>query len=551
MRKRELGLDDLGDTEELFPCLPNHQLAAKGEVALEFQAEVERVEMERQREKEEEDRKSQEEMTRLIEEEEKKELERRREREEEERQSEEMLAKEKEEERQDAYVRFSKKEAPWIKATPERRSEQALKDITNWAKRKGNTPPNKHLFQKGNTPSVLKMFERTPKMKRPSQGHAHLQLNKNKVKDEKDSEIYCEDFIRRQRITENRLEGEKKDVKIAKKLEQAPEPGNIPSQDGTGSFPQSRFKAFHLNEVSTDARLTVGSTTEKSSHGSETAVGLSARRKTDLLQLILKLQQASRENLNDPNILKEINSTANAIAILSSPSAGSENLDWRPDKENVPVHSRVEKTPEKSERGRRQDSPPFGLATPCETSPPAPGPSSSTYNTVKERRQDPSPFELATPSEAPPPTPGPSSSTFNSERKRRQDSSPFRLATPCRTPSPGPSSSTSNSKRERRQDSSPFGLATPSEASPPTLGPSSSTFISQSSVVCPTSSVGESAVTKSSTQQNTRKNASTADKEFTEDELRELCQVNSKGAQKRARNCTRKCTRKGAQPGRK
>ena len=52
VRKRELGLDDLGDTEELFPCLPNHQLAAKGEVALEFQAEVERVEMERQKEKE-------------------------------------------------------------------------------------------------------------------------------------------------------------------------------------------------------------------------------------------------------------------------------------------------------------------------------------------------------------------------------------------------------------------------------------------------------------------------------------------------------------------
>ena len=47
MRKRELGLEEFGDTEELFPCLPNHQLAAKGEVALEYQAEKERVEMER------------------------------------------------------------------------------------------------------------------------------------------------------------------------------------------------------------------------------------------------------------------------------------------------------------------------------------------------------------------------------------------------------------------------------------------------------------------------------------------------------------------------
>ena len=92
MRKRELGLEEFGDTEEFFPSLPNHQLAAKGELALEFRAEVERVEMERRREKEEEERKSQEVMARLVEEEEKREMERRQEREEEERQSEEMLA---------------------------------------------------------------------------------------------------------------------------------------------------------------------------------------------------------------------------------------------------------------------------------------------------------------------------------------------------------------------------------------------------------------------------------------------------------------------------
>ena len=422
-------MEEFGDTEELFPCLPNHQLAAKGEVALEYQAEKERVEMERQMEKEEEERKSQEVIPRLMEEEEKRELERRQEREEEERQNEEALAtmlptwrEAEEKERQDAHVRFSKKEAPRIKTTPERRPEQALKDITNLAKRKGNTP------------SVLEMFERTPRMKRPSQQQTHLQPGEHEVGDEKDSKINCEDFIKRQRITENRLEGEKKDVKIAKKLEQAPEPGNIPSQDGTGSFPQSRFKAFHLNEVSTDARLTVGSTTEKSSHGSETAVGLSARRKTDLLQLILKLQQASTGNLSDPNFLKEINSTANAIALLSSPSAGTENLDWRPDTENVPVQSRVEKTSEKSEREGRQDSSPFGLATAC----------------------------------------------------------------------------------------------------PPTLGTSLSTFNSESSIVCPASSQdSESAINKSSPQRNTRKNDSTADKEFTEDELMEPCQVNSKGPPKK------------------
>ena len=207
-------MEEFGDTEELFPCLPNHQLAAKGEVALEYQAEKERVEMERQMEKEEEERKSQEVIPRLMEEEEKRELERRQEREEEERQNEEALAtmlptwrEAEEKERQDAHVRFSKKEAPRIKTTPERRPEQALKDITNLAKRKGNTP------------SVLEMFERTPRMKRPSQQQTHLQPGENEVRDEKDSKINCEDFIKRQRITESRWEGEKKD--FAKKLEQA------------------------------------------------------------------------------------------------------------------------------------------------------------------------------------------------------------------------------------------------------------------------------------------------------------------------------------------
>ena len=47
VRKRELGLEEFGDAEEFFPTLANHQLAAKGELALEFRAEVERVEMER------------------------------------------------------------------------------------------------------------------------------------------------------------------------------------------------------------------------------------------------------------------------------------------------------------------------------------------------------------------------------------------------------------------------------------------------------------------------------------------------------------------------
>ena len=369
-------MEEFGDTEELFPCLPNHQLAAKGEVALEYQAEKERVEMERQREKEEEERKSQEVIPRLMEEEEKRELERRQEREEEERQNEEALAtmlptwrEAEEKERQDAHVRFSKKEAPRIKTTPERRPEQALKDITNLAKRKGNTP------------SVLEMFERTPRMKRPSQQQTHLQPGEHEVGDEKDSKIYCEDFIKRQRITESSWEGEKNDFEIAKRMEQVPKPGNSRTSfrdDGTSSGSSgSDFKAFHSNEASTEGRPTVGSKTENSSHGSETAIGLSSRRKTDLLQLILKLQQASTGNLSDPNFLKEINSTANAIAFLSSPSAGTENLDWRPDTENVPVQSRVEKTPEKSEREGRQDSSPFGLATAC---PPTLGTSLSTFN---------------------------------------------------------------------------------------------------------------------------------------------------------------------------
>ena len=206
MRKRELGLDDLGDTEELFPCLPNHQLAAKGEVALEFQAEVERVEMERQKEKEEEERKSQEVMARLVEEEEEQERERRQQREEEERQSEEILEKlraEEEKERQEAQLRLTSREAT---STPERRGGQVLKDITNSAKRKGNTP------------SVLELFGRTPRVKRPSQEQKHSKISET-MKRSEEYEMFSNDFIKRQRLIENRLEAEKKDFEIAKNLE--------------------------------------------------------------------------------------------------------------------------------------------------------------------------------------------------------------------------------------------------------------------------------------------------------------------------------------------
>ena len=317
MRKRELGLDELGDVDELFPCLPNHQLAAKGELASEFQAEMERVEMERRREKEEEERKSREEMERLIEEDERIKVERRREREEEERQSEEKLAKMREEEKEQ-HLRLSKE----AKSTPERGWEQALQDLTNSAKRKGDTP------------SVLEMFERMPRVKRRSQQEKHL---KEEAEDLQNTEMFSDDFIKRQRLIQRRLEVERKDFEIAKELEKQL---TQPHKPGTSS-------SSHDGTTSSSHR----SKSENPDHGSK--IGLNSK-KTDLFQLIrervastnLKLQQASKEHLDDPSFLKEIKSISNALDVFSS-STGSNDLDWRQEKGN----GEVQKTLENSEIG--------------------------------------------------------------------------------------------------------------------------------------------------------------------------------------------------------